>query len=1167
MSKLVTITREYVDDLIDFAPTDEIRAAGISELQRDGSVALFNMLVRNGVAYLADEVGMGKTYIGLALMSLLRYQKTDARVLILTPRRNIQEKWAADLQNFVRYNWRRADHRIKTPQGSPVFPVRTPERLADWINNLHDDEIGTHDTILRTTSFSFATDDESGDAVKSFREKLSDDVRPQFSCGNGPQTLDDFASALRTFLSAHPYDLIIVDEAHNLKHGFTPGAISSIRNEMMYRLFGEVAAAHPPWLLMLSATPMENGDPVTLVRQFEVFGRVNDLLLDAPGQGGESIRLHGLRGEDNGAGHDFKTLRVRQKRLIVRRVGELRLPDQSALTRNMYRREWRAGGVVHPELPLERPSSAVRLVNAVLQKNVFEMLQATSGGRFRVGALESFEIYSGRHSFVTGPGTPSTDAPDTAPDQHVIARLSESFREIFDDEVPHPKLNAVSERLSAQLKLRDKALVFVRRVATTSDLAARVSYAFDDELSSRLSNAVRVEDRDRVRQLVAAWVEMRSKRQFEESAPGDNAKAVKNLQTVTGQEGADLESDEVKASLKEVVPSMFTWFFRGRQDGMVGFKDIFGGRRLREHLEASSRLCLVLEENYIDWLLGRPDGILNRLGTLLGKAPREMLEGIRYHLPISIIDQSSVRRQFHAVQFAALNWLLEQSPSGFNPRNVRILKYVLYPNVVDNSEFSHDVDLEVLEQLLETRGLYPELARVSRDSPLSAVVARGVFVEINEAANFDFRQALRRREQIRHTQMALLRHGAPLIDLYFAALKVRGGAFTQTNGENPPDVSAVARQLVKDWSAGAEGFESWKASGAWELAEICRNFDLIKKLNLHDLDQYDDEDRPLDTVFVAGTEPASDSRGRPRSARRLLNQELSGQAPTAAAQGGQSDERRHRITTQFRMPGMPWVLIATNVYEEGVDLHTYCRTIIHHGISHSASSVEQRTGRVDRIGGLVQRCAAEVGSAGAFTPDLMIQSLFPYQNDTFERYQVRRVLQNCNRFLQSLHETDAPVADSQHTDLQDKRAIPKQITDRLQSPFDVSDSPWLLGQLTTPDRRSDFQQDLYLRVTQAFEEDLVAEPLEVLIPEGQGLERRYQVGEVHLHLTPHSHREGDSMLLHIRIDPDEDGKLSRTISCDSSGGGWQMNALGAVSELLAQFSSADAPITAKRPMV
>ena len=62
-----------------------------------------------------------------------------------------------------------------------------------------------------------------------------------------------------------------------------------------------------------------------------------------------------------------------------------------------------------------------------------------------------------------------------------------------------------------------------------------------------------------------------------------------------------------------------------------------------------------------------------------------------------------------------------------------------------------------------------------------------------------------------------------------------------------------------------------------------------------------------------------------------------------------------RLVRQFRMPGLPLVLVTTDVLQQGGDLHTFCRRIAHYGIAWTPSAIEQRTGRVDRIGGLVQR--------------------------------------------------------------------------------------------------------------------------------------------------------------------------------------------------------------------
>lgn len=61
-----------------------------AEEQLEGAVAMHNILEKNRVAYLADEVGMGKTYVALGALALFRHFQPDFRVLIIAPRVNIQ---------------------------------------------------------------------------------------------------------------------------------------------------------------------------------------------------------------------------------------------------------------------------------------------------------------------------------------------------------------------------------------------------------------------------------------------------------------------------------------------------------------------------------------------------------------------------------------------------------------------------------------------------------------------------------------------------------------------------------------------------------------------------------------------------------------------------------------------------------------------------------------------------------------------------------------------------------------------------------------------------------------------------------------------------------------------------------------------------------------------
>lgn len=66
--------------------------------------------------------------------------------------------------------------------------------------------------------------------------------------------------------------------------------------------------------------------------------------------------------------------------------------------------------------------------------------------------------------------------------------------------------------------------------------------------------------------------------------------------------------------------------------------------------------------------------------------------------------------------------------------------------------------------------------------------------------------------------------------------------------------------------------------------------------------------------------------------------------------GATRSETRQRLMLTFNTPFYPEVLVASSVMAEGVDLHLNCRHVLHHDLCWNPSTLEQRTGRVDRIG-------------------------------------------------------------------------------------------------------------------------------------------------------------------------------------------------------------------------
>lgn len=65
-------------------------------------------------------------------------------------------------------------------------------------------------------------------------------------------------------------------------------------------------------------------------------------------------------------------------------------------------------------------------------------------------------------------------------------------------------------------------------------------------------------------------------------------------------------------------------------------------------------------------------------------------------------------------------------------------------------------------------------------------------------------------------------------------------------------------------------------------------------------------------------------------------------------------DTRERLALAFNSPLFPEVLVSSSVMGEGIDLHRFCRYVIHHDGYWNSKTLEQQTRRLDRI-----RCKAE----------------------------------------------------------------------------------------------------------------------------------------------------------------------------------------------------------------
>jgi hypothetical protein len=67
-------------------------------------------------------------------------------------------------------------------------------------------------------------------------------------------------------------------------------------------------------------------------------------------------------------------------------------------------------------------------------------------------------------------------------------------------------------------------------------------------------------------------------------------------------------------------------------------------------------------------------------------------------------------------------------------------------------------------------------------------------------------------------------------------------------------------------------------------------------------------------------------------------------------------QRRDLLAQAFNSPLFPEIMVSSAVMGEGIDLHRFCRHVIHHDGSWNPSALEQQTGRLDRIRSWAEFC-------------------------------------------------------------------------------------------------------------------------------------------------------------------------------------------------------------------
>jgi hypothetical protein len=422
------------------------QAVSMASKQAEGVAYLWNLLALHGVALLADEVGMGKTFQALGVASLLWKMNPDARVLVMAPNRDICRHWQREYDAFLRDHYREEDGCVKLEGGGAVQAIGFCRNLDELASSVEGNAANLYLTTIYSLSGLVPQDqknNDSGTIAKANAVKIRERVKKALG---------------------RCFDLIVIDEAHYFRN--VDGG--SQRASAAKGFFGERQDPLASKVLLMTATPSHT----RLEDVANILGYFTDV--------GNNPWVPGLMSK-----YGLRRFRLMEANGVHYSKGQ-------------YRHEKLA-----PADFSQRPQA--EMFFALYQKKlVTELGCARENKQLTYGFLEGFESIgraaarnksSGQKSYEEIEENVKGDfgkAPDTA----LLERLTGQYYSSFNKFPDHPKYgNLVQQCIPPSLfdapraLHEDKHLVFVRRIPSVRELTQRINEAYDAILAARIYTA------------------------------------------------------------------------------------------------------------------------------------------------------------------------------------------------------------------------------------------------------------------------------------------------------------------------------------------------------------------------------------------------------------------------------------------------------------------------------------------------------------------------------------------------------------------------------------------------------------------------------------------------------------------------------------------------------
>lgn len=975
----------------------------IANRQFDVIIKAFNYLIQeeNKFIYIADEVGLGKTYVALGIASLLRrFCEPERRAvykdLIIVPKQNLQYKWVKEVNNFIKDNYLQECNIVKSVLGTPIG-------TCNWDNIHHQLEGFDTNTpsyeIFRNSSFSIATSSDPSDWQQKLEELTAENLKPIYRKARMlfGQKEEYYIFLKRVYayllnISFPQVDLLIVDEAHNFKHGI--GDQVAIRNQIVSRIMGNIQdedhvifdalpeldknriQAKAKKIIFLSATPIDNG-------LHEIKQQLDCFLPTHPFQHSEHV--------GDAVKNSIKTF-------MIRGLMNIKLDQEQEsngfVSRNMYRHEHRRGNVIKQEIaqPQYIQDDLESIVLGLVQYKTLKHFNESNSKNFEIGMLAGFETFNTRSISEQEYEETSNRNTIKSADQNTIQHLSTSFFDHFKTQLPHPKQDNLVNVLFEGIKKQTKSLVFVRRIASVVELEKKLNAKIEDWQYEKIKKYIH---RSGELKTLSMAFEQRHDIQKIENILGLLAEKVLQGNRTHFKDLIQEDGDHL-VMLNEIL--LVLYYSESKDESTKHFQKL-----VFEHLNRNS-IRTVLKALAFDLT----SEFINRQNALSKREQEEQFTESQediisyffssYFSSKRYVEGFNFRKRFGTKDWYKFNYF---HLKGINNR------YHFDTSMLGSIQFEEKVKtpaqkMDVLnEKLIESLASFQNNNATYNYTEVDPLFMNPTF--LNRLLEGPLQLAYRAWVKKKMEQAT---KGFSFIDDLDALIEIFQGIFRNGSGLVP---AYVAECLNPDQFEQTliKLLETDFPEIILELNTILIDFDKIMSTNFSD--------------------------------RTKIQRSLYGQYPVTGASGHHKRDIS-RLATQFRMPGYPYVLISTDVLKEGEDLHLYCKDVYHYGIAWNPSDMEQRTGRIDRIN---SQCYFELKKDGKRMFENSLQVFYPYLADTLEVNQVAKVFHKMNDFIQTFYDISiTQEKDSQVATDTIVKEIPEQIKDLLVSKYDHDNGNW-----------------------------------------------------------------------------------------------------------------------------